>query len=88
MDRKSVVKATNINSNINDKEHLLGEVKIYEKYFFNYPIEIRLKRTGGIGSVTTNLFVFDEKVKKEILNTIKIHFVAEIQKLEKELAEI
>lgn len=88
MDRKSVVRATNLNTTINYRVHDLRDIRYYEKHYFDYPIEVRLKRTGGIGSITTNLFLRDEKLKKEILNLIKIHFVAEIQRMEKELKEL
>ena len=34
------------------------------------------------------LFVNDKQLKKDILNTIKIHLIAEIQKTEKELEDL
>ena len=88
MDRKSVVRATSLNSSINYREHDLKDIQYYEKHYFDYPIEVRLKRSSGLGGIATNLFLRDDKVKKEILNIIKIHFVAEIQRMEKELEEL
>lgn len=88
MDRKSVVKAINLNTSINDTENDLKDIRYYEKNYFDYPIIVRLKRTSGLGSITSDLHLFDKKLKKEILNLIKIHFVAEIQRMEKELEEL
>ena len=89
MDRKSVVRAANINSSIVYKENDLKDIQYYEKNYSDYPIAVRLKRTGSTTFGTTSeILLYDEKLKKEILNLIKIHFVAEIQRMEKELEEV
>ena len=89
MDRKSVVKAANINNSINYTENDLKNILYYEKHYFDYPIILRLKRTDSTTFGTSSeIHLFDEKLKKEILNLIKIHFVAEIQRMEKELEEL
>ena len=88
MDRKSVVMAANLNSSINYRENDLKDIHYYEKHYFDYPIIVNLKRSGGTFGTTSEIHLFDEKLKKEILNLIKIHFVADIQRMEKELEEL
>ena len=45
-----------------------------------------LKQTDD--SVVSNIEIYDEILKKEILNLVKIHFIADIQKCEKELENL
>lgn len=88
MTKETLVRAANINTSIEYKKSDLKDIKYYEKHYADYPIEIRLKRTGGTFGTSSEIYLHDEKLKKEILNLIKIHFVAEIQRMEKELENL
>lgn len=87
MTKEQLEKGQSLKGHIHGIEINLRDIKYYEDNYSDYPIRLRLKRTSN-DTVFTDVEIYDEAVKKEILNLVKIHFIADIQKSEKELEEL
>ena len=79
-------KATELSRHIHYKKEDLKDIKYYEDHYSDYPFQLKLMRTKD--GVFSYIDIYDEDLKKEIINLVKIHFIADIQKSEKELEQL
>lgn len=86
MTREKLLKATELSRHIHYRTEDLKDIKYYEDIYSDCPFQLKLKRTSD--GVFSFIDIFDEELKKEILNLVKIHFISEIQKSEKELEQL
>jgi len=87
MTKESLAKAQELNRHIHYRKEDLKDIKYYEDNFADYPFQLKLMRTER-NPIFSYIDIYDETLKKEILNLVKIHFIADIQKGEKELEEL
>ena len=87
MTKEQLEKGQSLKGHIHRIGLYLKDIKYSEDKYSDYPIRLRLKRTLN-DTVFTDVEIYDEAVKKEILNLVKIHFIADIQKSEKELEDL
>lgn len=80
--------AENLRDEIHRAEVYLRDIKHYEHKLAGYGIRLVLPRTLGTFATNDEIDLFDNQLKKDLLNTIKIHFVKKIQDAEKELEEL
>lgn len=73
---------------IHQAEVYLRYIKHYEHKLFSYGLEIQIPQSVGTFGSNNKLYFFDKQLKKDILNTIKIHLVKKIQDNNKELSEL
>ena len=88
MTQKTLARATEINDRIRYTKSDLKDIEYYEKNYLEYPVLIRLRRTGGTFGTASEISIFDEKLKQNILNLIKTSFEENIKTLEKEFEEL
>lgn len=86
MTKEKLLKATELNRHIHYRKEDLKDIKKYEGKYSDYPFQLKLPVTSN--EVCSYIDIFDEELKKEILNLVKIHFISDIQKSEKELEEL
>jgi len=86
MTKESLAKAQELNRYIHKRKEDLKDIKYYEDKYANHPFQLKLMRTKD--PIFSYIDIYDETLKKEILNLVKIHFIADIQKGEKELEEL
>lgn len=86
MTKDKLNKAQEINRHIHYKKEDLKEIKYYEENFSKYPFQLKLMRTKD--NIFSYIDISDEDLKKEILNLVKIHFITDIQKSEREFEEL
>ena len=87
MTKEEFLEAQNLNRHIHYRTEDLKDIKYYEDKYSDYPIRLQLKRTSS-DNLFSNVDIYDEGLKKEIINLVKIHFIADIQKCEKELEQV
>ena len=87
MTKEQFAKAERLQRHIQYKKCDLKDIKYYEDNYSDYPIQLQFKRTLN-DSVFTSVEIYDEALKKEIINLVKIHFIADVQKSEKELEQL
>ncbi len=87
MTTEKLNEAKNLEMHIKSLKNDLKDISIYEKNAYSRAIGIKLPCDYDTERMFT-LTLFDKQLKKDILNTIKIHLIAEIQKTEKELEEL
>jgi hypothetical protein len=86
MTKEELLKATELNRHINYRKEDLKDIKKYEDKYSDYPFQLKLPMSSS--GVCSYIDIFDEELKKEILNLVKIHFISDIQKSEKELEQL
>lgn len=86
MTKENLLKATSLNNQIRSRESDLKDIKYYEDKYSDYPVLLRLKRTNN--DLYSEICIYNEALKKEILNLVKIHFISNIQECEKELEQL
>ena len=87
MTTEKLNEAKNLEMRIKSLKNYLKDISIYEKNAYTRAIEIKLPCDYDTERMSTLTF-FNKQLKKDILNTIKIYLIAEIQKTEKELEEL
>ena len=87
MTKEALLKAQELNRHIQYRKEDLKDIKHYEDHYSDYPFQLKLLRAKNC-NVCSYIDIFDEGLKKEILNLVKIHFIADIQKSEKEIEEL
>ena len=91
MTKEKLEKAKELTNKIEKYKLYLKDIRTYEKgKYFNNDLKICLLRFQPMdyNAIYDDLFIQDVKLKKDILNTIKIYYVALIQKLEQELENL
>lgn len=91
MTKEKLEKAKELTSKIDKYKSYLKNIRTYENgKYFNRDLKIGLLRFQPMdyNAIYDDLFIQDVKLKKDILNTIKIYYVALIQKLEQELENL
>lgn len=88
MTKETLKKAECLRDDIHSAQCYLKYIKHYEHNLFDYGIKITLPHTLGTFSVNDDLYLFDKKLKKDLLNIIKVYLVKEIQDAEKELEQL
>lgn len=86
MTQEKIKKAKQLSDMIDCKKTDLKNITHYEKFHSYSPIEVHIKK--HINHINSVVFLRDEKLKNDVMNLIKIHLMAEIQRMEKELEEI
>ena len=86
MTNETLLKAQELNRHIHYRKEDLKDIKYYEDNYSSYPFQLKLLRTKD--NIFSYIDVYDEDLKKEILNLVKIRFIADIQKSEKEIEEL
>lgn len=86
MTKEKLAEAQELNRHIHYRTEDLKDIKYYEDKYFDYPFQLKLKRTKD--NIFSYIDIFDEEFRKEILNLVKIHIIADIQKCEKELEQL
>ena len=86
MTKEKLSKATELSRHIHYKKEDLKDIKYYEDHYSDYPFQLKLMRTKD--GIFSYIDIYDEDLKKEIINLVKIHFIADIQKSEKELEQL
>ena len=88
MTKETLKKAECLRDEIHSAQCFLKYIKHYEDKMFDYNIQISLPRTLGTFAMNDDLFFRDKKIKKDLLNIIKIYLVKEIQDAEKALEQL
>jgi hypothetical protein len=91
MTKEKLEKAKELTYKIEKYKVYLRTIRTYEKgKYFGRDLKISLLRFQPMDydAIYDDLFICDVNLKKDILNTIKIYYVALIQKLEQELEAI
>lgn len=88
MTEETLKKAECLRNKIHTAQCYLKYIKHYEKKLFDYNIKISLPHSLGTFAVNDDLSFCDKKLKKDLLNIIKIYLVKEIQDSEKELEQL
>ena len=88
MTKETLRKAEDLRDKITHAESYLRYIKHYEQNLFNYKITITLPRTLGTFAINDDLYFANKQLKKDLLNTIKIYLVKEIQELEEKLKQL
>lgn len=88
MTEKTFKKAECLRNKIHTVQCYLKYIKHYENKLFDYNIKISLPHILGTFAVNDDLSFCDKKLKKDLLNIIKIYLVKEIQDSEKELEQL
>ena len=90
MTEEKLIKGTELRERIRCRKRDLKYISDFEKgKYRDYPLKLCLLfHKASIQDITNDIFLYDEELKKNILNSIKIFFIADIQKLEKELEQL
>ena len=91
MTKEKLEKAKELTNKIEKYKKYLKDIRNYEKgKYFDRELKICLLRFQPMdyNAIYDDLFIQDINLKKDILNTIKIYYVALIQKLEQELENL
>lgn len=92
MTEDKLIQGTELREKIRCRKRDLKYISDFEKgKYRDYPLKLCLlfmKGSCGSYDVTNDVFLYDEELKKNILNSIKIYFIADIQRLEKELEQL
>ena len=91
MTKEKLEKAKELTNKIEKYKVCLKDIRNYEKgRYFDRDLKICLFRFQPMdyNAVYDDVFIQDINLKKDILNTIKIYYVALIQKLEQELENL
>lgn len=86
MTKETLLKAQELNRHIHFRKEDLKNIKYYEDKYSDYPFQLKLLRTND--KIFSCIDIYDEDLKKEILNLVKIRIIADIQKSEKEIEEL
>lgn len=86
MKKGDLLKAISLNDHIRSRKSDLKDIKYYEDKYSDYPFLLRLRRDRYDGY--SEICIYNEDLKKEILNLVKIHFITNIQECEKELEQL
>ena len=86
MTKENLLKAISLNNHIKSRKAELKDIKYYEDKYSDFPFMLQLKRTSN--DLYSEICIYNEDLKKEILNLVKIHFIANIQECEKELEQL
>jgi hypothetical protein len=78
-------KAECLREEIHEANNNLRYIKHYEHQLFSYGMEVVIPQCGGVNN---EMYFYDKQLKKDILNTIKIHLIQKIQNAEKELESL
>ena len=86
MTLKELKQAENLRDDIHRAEVYLRYITDYEHNHFRYGMKIVVP--NGMFGTNNEILLFDTELKKDLLNTIKIHLVQKIQKAQKELEQL
>jgi hypothetical protein len=81
-------KAECLRDEIHEANIYLRYIKHYEHQLFSYGMEVVIPQCVGTFGVNNKMYFYDKQLKKDLLNTIKIHLIQKIQNTEKELEEL
>ena len=90
MTEEKLIQGTELRERIRCRKRDLKYISDFEKgKYKDYPLKLCLLfYKSHLSSLTNDIFLYDEELKKNILNSIKIYFIADIQRLEKELEQL
>ena len=90
MTEDKLIKGTDLRERIRCRKRDLKYISDFEKgKYRDYPLKLcLLTYKATLQDITNDIFLYDKELKKNILNSIKIFLIADIQNLEKELEEL
>lgn len=86
MTKEVLLKAQELDRHIHYRNEDLKDIKYYEVNYSDYPVCLRIQRTKD--DLFSDINIYDENLKKEILNIVKNHLINDIQKCKNELNKL